>query len=156
MNFKNKCILITGGSRGIGRATAIAFANQGARVAITYHTRRDAAMHTLSLLPGNVHIAKQTMMDDPESIRILINQVAIEFGRIDVVVNNAGIYVDHALDVVTYEDWQMAWDQTLAINLQGPANLCYCAAQYMKLQGGGRIINVSSRGAYRGEPAKPD
>ena len=63
MQFKDKCVLITGGSRGIGRATAIAFADLGARIAITYNTRRDAAMKTLEALPGNVHIAKQTAMD---------------------------------------------------------------------------------------------
>ena len=54
-----------------------------------------------------------------------------------------------------YEDWQLAWQQTINANLLGPANICFCAASYMKDHGGGRIINISSRGAFRGEPTKP-
>jgi 3-oxoacyl-[acyl-carrier protein] reductase len=56
---------------------------------------------------------------------------------------------------MSYPEWQESWKRTMDINLTGPANLCYCAAQYMIRQGGGRMINVSSRGAFRGEPAQP-
>jgi 3-oxoacyl-[acyl-carrier protein] reductase len=71
------------------------------------------------------------------------------------VVNNAGIGIYHPLESTSYADWQAAWQQTMATNLIGPANLCFCAARHMMQQGGGRIVNISSRGAFRGEPIKP-
>jgi NAD(P)-dependent dehydrogenase (short-subunit alcohol dehydrogenase family) len=76
-------------------------------------------------------------------------------GRIDVLVNNAGVYVDHPIAEVPYEEWQAAWERILATNLTGPANLSFCVAQKMIETGGGRIVNVSSRGAFRGEPNGP-
>jgi NAD(P)-dependent dehydrogenase (short-subunit alcohol dehydrogenase family) len=74
---------------------------------------------------------------------------------LDIVVNNAGIGIYHPIESTNYEDWQAAWQQTLAANLVGPANVCFCAAQHMMKSGGGRIVNITSRGAYRGEPIKP-
>nr|HQU60531.1 SDR family oxidoreductase [Saprospiraceae bacterium] len=65
------------------------------------------------------------------------------------------IFEPHPIDSSSYEAWQESWNQTLATNLTGAANVCYCAAQHMIRQGGGRIVNVSSRGAFRGEPAQP-
>jgi len=63
--------------------------------------------------------------------------------------------VTHPITEVSYEDWQAAWQQTLAVNLIGPANVTWCAVQHMIPRGGGRIVNVSSRGAFRGEPGQP-
>jgi NAD(P)-dependent dehydrogenase (short-subunit alcohol dehydrogenase family) len=77
----------------------------------------------------------------------MVDTVVREFGRIDIVVNNAGVFRHHPLDELTYADWQMAWRAMLDINLVGPANVCYCAARHMIAQGGGRIINVSSGAA---------
>jgi NAD(P)-dependent dehydrogenase (short-subunit alcohol dehydrogenase family) len=71
------------------------------------------------------------------------------------VVNNAGIFMEHKITEVSYEQWQEAWQQTLATNLIGVSNLCYFAANHMKEIGGGKIINISSRGAFRGEPDHP-
>jgi 3-oxoacyl-[acyl-carrier protein] reductase len=85
----------------------------------------------------------------------LWNEVTEAFGRIDVLVNNAGIYEEHALTASTYAEWQEAWRRTLDTNLLGPANLCHCAANAMNLAGGGRVVNISSRGAFRGEPTAP-
>jgi NAD(P)-dependent dehydrogenase (short-subunit alcohol dehydrogenase family) len=82
----------------------------------------------------------------------LVQEVAAHYGRIDVLVNNAGIYQMHPLKELSYADWQAAWQKTLSVNLTAPANLCFLAAQVMQRQGGGKIINVSSRGAFRGEP----
>ena len=76
-------------------------------------------------------------------------------GGLDIVVNNAGIGIYHPIATTSYEDWQRAWQDTLAANLTGPANVCFCAAQKMIAGGGGRIVNITSRGAYRGEPIKP-
>ncbi len=155
MNFDNKCVLITGASRGIGKACALAFAENGARVAVNYKSNAAAAKTTVDSLPGGPHIAIQADVEDAEAVRIMINQVVKELGRLDIVVNNAGIFTPHPVDIVSYEHWQKAWKDTLSVNLIGPANVCYCAAQYMKILGGGRIINVSSRGAFRGEPDQP-
>jgi NAD(P)-dependent dehydrogenase (short-subunit alcohol dehydrogenase family) len=76
-------------------------------------------------------------------------------GGLHVLVNNAGIFLDHPLPDLSYTEWQQAWDITLRTNLFGPANLIYCAAHHMMSQGGGRIVNISSRGAFRGEPEGP-
>ena len=94
-------------------------------------------------------------VSDPESVRQMIETVVDGFDALDIVVNNAGIYVYHRLEEVVYDDWQQAWHETLATNLLGPANVAYCAARHMIEHGGGRIVNVSSRGAFRGEPEGP-
>lgn len=155
MDFSNKTVLITGGSRGIGRATAIAFAEQGARVAINFRSAQQAALETVEMLPGDGHLAIRADISQPGAVQQLVDTVVLEFGGLDIVVNNAGIYEPHPIDSSSYESWQAAWTQTLAVNLTGAANVCYCAARYMISQGGGRIVNVSSRGAFRGEPAYP-
>jgi 3-oxoacyl-[acyl-carrier protein] reductase len=155
MSFSNKHVLITGGSRGIGRAIARAFAEEGARVAIHYHINTRAADETLASLAGGPHFVVQADIAQPDSVRQMIAEVVRHFGSLDIVVNNAGIFEAHPLDTVSYSQWQEAWQRTLSINLNGPANVCYCAAQQMIKQGGGRIVNVSSRGAFRGEPETP-
>jgi NAD(P)-dependent dehydrogenase (short-subunit alcohol dehydrogenase family) len=155
LNFNNKTVLVTGGSRGIGRAVALSFANSGANVCITYISNEAEAKATIDLLPSGNHRAFQADIQNPEAIRILINKIAITYDGLDIVVNNAGIFESHPIDRVTYPDWQESWQKTIGVNLIGPANVCYCAAQYMMLRGGGRIINISSRGAFRGEPQQP-
>ncbi|MCI0398416.1 MAG: SDR family oxidoreductase [Chloroflexi bacterium] len=155
MNFTNKVVLVTGASRGIGRAIAQQFAETGARVALHYHRNRAAAEEALAALPGGRHHLFQADQASPEETQRLVEAVVAEMGRIDVLVNNAGIYEEHPPAGVSYGAWQAAWQQTLATNLVGPANLCYCVAQQMIAQSGGRIVNISSRGAFRGEPDAP-
>jgi NAD(P)-dependent dehydrogenase (short-subunit alcohol dehydrogenase family) len=72
-----------------------------------------------------------------------------------VLVNNAGIFTEHKIMEVDFQHWQEAWQQTLATNLVGAGNLCFFAARHMKEQGCGKIVNISSRGAFRGEPDHP-
>ncbi len=155
MRFKNKVVLITGGSRGIGKATAIAFAKEGASVAINYRSNRAAAIQTLTALEGGNHIEVPADIGDPQAVKEMVYQVVQHYQKIDILVNNAGIFEYHPIDKVDYTTWQKNWQRTLNINLVAAANLTYCAAQYMIEQGGGKVINVSSRGAFRGEPLQP-
>jgi NAD(P)-dependent dehydrogenase (short-subunit alcohol dehydrogenase family) len=155
IDFANQTVLITGSSRGIGRACAHLFASHGARVAVHYRDNRVAAETTLAELPGKGHYLAQGDVADPAAVATLIDDVVARMGRIDVLVNNAGIYEDHPLAEVSYEAWQAAWRSILDTNLTGVANLCWCAGRQMIAQGGGRIVNVSSRGAFRGEPTAP-
>jgi len=155
MNFSGKTVLVTGGSRGIGRAVAIGFAARGARVAVNYLSNSNAADETIAAMDGGPHLTVQGDVSDPSAVQRLFNDVIGAFGRIDIVVNNAGIYRYHRVEDVDYEQWQSAWREVLDTNLVGPANVCYCAARHMIEHGGGRIVNVSSRGAFRGEPEGP-
>ena len=90
----------------------------------------------------------------PRAVRQMVDQAAADLGGLDVLVNNAGIYVWHPITEVSYEQWQDVWHQTMAVNLTGAANATWCAVQHMK-DAGGRIVNVTSRGAFRGEPRHP-
>lgn len=155
MDFSDQVILVTGASRGIGRAIAIQFAQAGARIAVHYNQNQEAVQETLFALKGSGHMLIQADLADPDAIREMVDVVVRQMGRLDVLVNNAGIYEDHDLNEVTYDEWQLAWKHILDVNLLSAANLIYCAAQYMMRRGGGRIVNVSSRGAFRGEPTAP-
>lgn len=155
MEFTGKNVLITGGSRGIGRACALGFAVRGARVAINYRGNAAAAEATLAALPGEGHVMLQADVTDPASVEGLVRASVQALGGLDIVVNNAGIWVDHVLEEVDYDEWQDAWGKVLRANLVGPANVCYCAARHMIANGGGKIVNVSSRGSFRGEPNGP-
>lgn len=155
MRFDNKIILITGASRGIGREIARQFAKKGARVAVHYHQNEAAARETQAMLPGGPHPIFQADVRDPQAVQQLVQDVVAQMGRLDILVNNAGIFAHHPLAQVDYESWQTVWQDTLTTNLVSAANLCYCAGRVMIEQGNGRIINISSRGAFRGEPQAP-
>ena len=149
-----RAVLVTGASRGIGRAVAQAFAELGDRVAVHHRGSAGLAGQVLAGLPGGGHTVVQADLADPEAVRQMVGQAHAELGGLDVLVNNAGIYVPHPVTEVSYEQWQDAWREILAVNLTGAANVTWCAVQYMKATGG-RIVNVTSRGAYRGEPRHP-
>jgi NAD(P)-dependent dehydrogenase (short-subunit alcohol dehydrogenase family) len=150
-----RAVLVTGASRGIGRATVQAFAARGDRVAIHHRDSPALAGEVLAALPGSGHVIVQADLADPEATRLAVDEAAKRLGGLDVLVNNAGIYTPHPITEVSYEQWQTAWQATLAVNLVGPANVTWCAVQHMIPRGGGRIVNVSSRGAFRGEPGQP-
>jgi 3-oxoacyl-[acyl-carrier protein] reductase len=155
MRFDNQVVLVTGASRGIGAAIARLFAAQGARVAVHYHGNREGAEATIAALPGGPHLIHQADIAEPAAVQAMVAQVVSEMGRIDVLVNNAGIYEEHPVAATDYEAWQASWQRTLQTNLIGAANASYWAARAMMAQGGGRIVNVSSRGSFRGEPLAP-
>jgi 3-oxoacyl-[acyl-carrier protein] reductase len=150
-----RAVLVTGGSRGIGRAIAGAFAASGDRVAVHHRDSAELAAEVLDGLPGGGHVAVQADLADPDAVRRMVDEAAAGLGGLDVLVNNAGVYTPHPITGVSYEEWQAAWQATLSVNLIGPANVTWCAVRHMIEGGGGRIVNVSSRGAFRGEPGQP-
>jgi NAD(P)-dependent dehydrogenase (short-subunit alcohol dehydrogenase family) len=148
-------VLVTGGSRGIGAAVCRTFAELGDRVAIHYGTSRTAAEEVLASLPGTGHVVVAADLRDAEQVRSMVDDAAAALGGLDVLVNNAGVFYDHHVDEVSYEHWQQAWADTLGVNLVGAANASYCALRHMPRDGSARIVNVGSRGAFRGEPRSP-
>ncbi|MGD0197584.1 MAG: SDR family oxidoreductase [Solirubrobacteraceae bacterium] len=152
---QRRAVLVTGASRGIGAAIARAFAVEGDRVAVHYGHRAAAAQEVAAGLAGDGHVVVGADLADPVAVRRMVERVASELGGVSVLVNNAGVFEPHPIDATGYEDWQRAWQETLGVNLLGAANASWCAAQYMIRAGGGSIVNVSSRGAFRGEPKQP-
>ncbi|MGH3189739.1 MAG: SDR family NAD(P)-dependent oxidoreductase [Streptosporangiaceae bacterium] len=150
----SRAVLVTGASRGIGRAVAQAFAERGDRIAIHHRDSAALAAEVLAGLPGSGHTVAGADLADPEAVRRMVETAAADLGGLDVLVNNAGVYLWHPITEVSYEQWQDVWRQTLAVNLTGAANVTWCAVQHMR-HTGGRIVNVSSRGAFRGEPRNP-
>lgn len=154
-DFHGQHILITGASRGIGRACALEFARRGGRVAVHYHTNRAASDGTLARLEGSGHIAVAADIADGDAVEAMVSEVFNAFGRIDVLVNNAGIFEEHPPLGTDYAAWRAAWARLLATNLVGAANVSYCVSQHMVAAGGGKIIMISSRTAFRGKPEAP-
>ena len=148
----SRAVLVTGASRGIGAAVAGAFAAAGDRVAVHYGGSRAAAEKVLEDLPGKGHAIVQADLADPAAVRRMVDEAAAAIGGIDVLVNNAGVYPDNKIDEDDYAAWQEAWRYTLDVNLLGAVNATWCAVRHLRRRGGGRIVNVSSRGAFRGEP----
>lgn len=155
MNFEHQVVLVTGAARGIGRAIAQQFAQNGAIVALHYHSQHTEAEKTLASLTGADHALFQAEIRDPAATQQLVESVVQRCGRLDVLVNNTGIYIDHPVADSNFADWQAAWRDTIDTNLIGTANVTYWAVQQMIAQGGGRIVNITSRGAFRGEPTAP-
>ena len=152
---QGRAVLVTGASRGIGAAIARAFAAQGDRVAVHYGTSAEKAEGVRASLPGDGHVTVQADMSRPDEVRAAVDSTADRLGRLDVLVNNAGVFLAHPPLSTAYDEWQGAWTQTLATNLTGAANATFCAIPHLRAAGGGAVVNVSSRGAFRGEPNCP-
>lgn len=148
-------VLVTGASRGIGSAVASAFAAAGDRVAVHYGRSRAEAERVLTGLPGQGHVLVQADLTDAEEVRRAVDESATGLGQLDVLVNNAGVFLAHPPLTTSYDVWQSSWAQTLATNLTGAANATFCAVPHLVAGGGGAVVNVSSRGAFRGEPDCP-
>jgi NAD(P)-dependent dehydrogenase (short-subunit alcohol dehydrogenase family) len=146
--------LITGASGGIGAAICKALAARGATIALHFGSARTAADAVRRGLDGAGHTLHQADLRDSGAV-LRLWQEAGEGGPIDIVVNNAGIFPSHPPLATDYDEWTAAWQRTLETNLLAPAHLSYLAARSMVAHGGGRIVNVSSRGAFRGEPGAP-
>ncbi|MEU9703399.1 SDR family oxidoreductase [Streptomyces sp. NPDC047981] len=149
-------VLVSGASRGLGRAVARAFAENGDRVAVHYGSRADEARTTLASLPGSGHVLVQGDLADPAGAAAVADAAAEALGGIDVLVNNAAVNERHPLPETPYDDWVAIWQRHVSVNLLATANLSHLAAHRMIAQGGGgRIVNIGSRGAFRGEPDHP-
>ncbi|MFF9868746.1 SDR family NAD(P)-dependent oxidoreductase [Streptomyces sp. NPDC013953] len=149
-------VLVSGASRGLGRAVARAFAANGDRVAVHYGSRADEARRTLESLPGTGHALVHGDLTDPAQTARVAGDAASALGGLDVLVNNAAVNVRHPLASTPYEEWAAVWQQHVAVNLLATANLSHLAARRMIDQGTrGRIVNIGSRGAFRGEPDHP-
>jgi NAD(P)-dependent dehydrogenase (short-subunit alcohol dehydrogenase family) len=133
----------------------VAFAKAGARVAVHYNQAREKAEQVQASLPGSGHCVIQANIADPAAVEQMVARVLAKFGHIDVLVNNAATNQPHPLADSSYESWQGAWRQIINTNLIGTANVSYGVARHMIERQQGRIVNVSSRGAFRGEPNNP-
>ena len=151
----DKVILITGASGGIGRAASIACANKGGVIAVHYNKNKRAAEDTLSELTGEGHDLFQADISNAKEAQNLIENVHAKYGNIDVLVNNVGIVSKQHILEADYDSWQDQWHRVLSVNLIAASNLIFCAVHKMVGHGGGRIVNISSRGAFRGEPMMP-
>jgi 3-oxoacyl-[acyl-carrier protein] reductase len=149
IHLDGKKVLITGGSRGIGRAAAILFARAGADVAINYHRNREKAQEVIQEIEklGRMGIAVQGNVASFEDAKRNVDEVVKAFGRIDVLVNNAGIWEYAAIHEMAPEEWK----KTIDINLTGVYNFTRLVVPIMMKQKSGRIIHISSTAGQRGE-----
>src|SRR5258708_73544 len=126
--------LVTGASRGIGRAIARALATRGVRVALHYHTHEEAAQEARAQLAGDGHCLCSADLGDAAATARLWSDVVLAFGRVDILVNNAGLFADHPPLTTDFAAWEAAWRRIIGTNLLGPANLSLLAAQAMAAQ----------------------
>jgi len=153
-----KTALVTGASSGIGAAIAIRFARHGMRVAVHYNGNERGAEATRARMadaPGGEHLLLRADVGDPGQVQLLVQEAVSRLGRLDVLVNNAGIYEATPFDTPEYADWLTSWRRTLDVNLMSAVNATFCALPAMKAQHGGKVINVASRSAFRAETDAP-
>ena len=143
MRLDNKVTVVTGSSSGIGEAIALAFAANGAAVVVNYSRHEDAAQKVLERIEGagGKGLVVGADVSDPKEVEAMVQQATDAFGRLDIMVNNAGMEHKMPFLETPFEVWQ----ETIAVNLTGAWLGCQAAAKQMVAQGeGGRIINVSS------------
>lgn len=144
----SRAVLVTGGSRGIGRAVCEAFAARGDRVAV----HGSAGAEVAAALPGGPHVSVGGDVADPEAVERFVGAAVEQLGGLDILVNNAGVYEELDPLTATYAQWQANWRRTVEVDLLGPAWVVFCALPALRASGSGRVVNVGSRGASRGEP----
>lgn len=152
--------LVTGGSRGIGRAIARALADRGDCVAVHYGSDRAAAEETVQQLSGEGHVVVSGDLRDPDAAMRLVDAAIAGLGGVDILINNASVApsegASHSVADVDYGTWQAVWQQMIDVNLAGAANLTFLVARHLIDRGApGAIVNIGSRGAFRGEPEFP-
>ena len=156
LGLKGLRALVSGGTKGIGRAIAGLLVDEGASVAICARDEGDVKATTADLqVDGNSVYGEALDVSDGSSLKSWVTNAADSLNGLDIVVNNAGIFEQHPVGSIDFDEWCLAWQKIIGVNLIGPANICYLASQHMMQSGGGRIVNISSRGAFRGEPDSP-
>lgn len=148
MKHKNRVAIVTGAARGIGRAIAVTFLREGAKVAII-----DSDKERLEILKREIEKEYKEAFTIPcditksSDVKEMVNQVHRKYGRVDILVNNAGIIRRGTIETVTEEDW----DQVIAVNLKGTFNCCKAVVEFMKQQSYGKIVNISSIAGKMGD-----
>lgn len=142
ISLTDKVALITGGSRAIGAAIAKTLGSAGSLISVGYHGNEEGALETITGLGDRARIAKGDV-SSPKECRRIVDEVIETFGRIDILINNAAIGLRDTFDT-TYEEWQSHWNDTLNANLMSAVNMTFCSVPYMRRQGGGKVINISS------------
>ncbi len=150
LDLDGKVALITGASRGIGRETALRMAEAGARVVVNYN-RSEREAEEVSDAIGKNAIAVQADVANAKDVERLIDHTIATYMRVDIVVNNAATYAENRFESDDYVAWQEGWRRTFELNVFGAANVAFLAMRSMRRTGGGKIINVASRAAFRGE-----
>ncbi|HEY6292337.1 MAG TPA: 3-oxoacyl-ACP reductase family protein [Terriglobia bacterium] len=147
----NQVALVTGAGRRIGKVIALTLARAGASVAVNYNRSAAEARQTVREIKalGSGTLAIRADVSKAAQVRAMLRAVERRFGRLDVLVNNAGVFFAAPWDKLNERDW----DQVLGINLKGPFFCAQAAARLMMRQGGGRIINISSLGGLRAWPS---
>ncbi len=144
--LSNKVALVTGASSGIGRAVALVLGGQGARVAVNYLKNEAGARETVEALRG-AGWACRADVSDSGAVQAMVQQVCQREGRLDILVNNAA----DPIAAKPIDEWTPEmWDQAMAVNLRSVFLCVQAAVAFMKRQGGGRIVNLSSIGAATG------
>ena len=138
----DRIALVTGASRGIGRAIAIRLAEEGCDVAVNYNTSKDAAEEVLMVIRGTGRrsVAVQADVASPEQVETMVTTVEGELGPVDILVNNAGIHKHHKSWEMSVEDW----DRIIGVNLTGAYLTSHLLGPRMAERGWGRIVNISS------------
>ncbi len=149
LDLTGQNILITGASRGIGRSAALALAGAGAKVALHYYQQQAAAEQLAAQIGPRAALFRANLADTSETVH-LFDSVLREWGHLDVLVNNAGIALSSPPDLPESE-WLADWQRTMSVNLEATALLCKKAVAHFAGRGGGRIINIASRAAFRGD-----
>ena len=144
-DLRGKRVLVTGASRGIGRETALRMGLAGAHVGVNYF-RGEAEANGVVREIGDA-VALRADVADPDQLERMFDA----FGRVDVLVNNAATFEMNPFDGDDYAAWQRGWRRTFELNVFGAANAAYLAMRSMRRHGGGKVINVASRAAFRGE-----
>ncbi|MDQ2865993.1 MAG: SDR family oxidoreductase [Candidatus Eremiobacteraeota bacterium] len=148
--MKDRVVLLTGGSRGIGSATVRALHACGSSVLFTFANREDEAALLCAELGDRVGAVRCDLARS-ETLPAVVDECLRRFGRIDVLVNNAGIFEYNPFFGTDYAAWIAGWQRTFAVNLFGTANITWLVLQQMRKRGSGKIINIASRSAHRGE-----
>ncbi len=152
IDVTDKVALVTGSSRGIGRACALALASAGAHVVVNYVHHEESAAETVRAIEdlGRRALAVRADVSQPDQVEVLFAELGNTFGRLDILVNNAGVIKDGLVGALDVEDW----DRVMAVNLRGPFLCTRAALPFMVPQRHGKIVNMASVAALKPGPGQ--